>query len=456
MNVRKVLFSLSSSLVLSLGVVAQAETAPGDTAVRAELEALRARINELETNQNDHWLNERRAEEVKGLIREVLSDADSRASLAGGVTAGHDGKRFFLASEDGTFLLQPSAYVQARYVYNDRDGSTSTGGDDRETGFTIRRMKLGFDGHIGSPKLTYLFVVTTDNNTESIFLDDAIIGYQAMDGVTINVGQGKAPFLREELISDKQQLAVERSLVNELFTVRRVQGIWAKIDANDNAKVALSLNDGVASGDAGDAAGGTAAATNDFDTDASDIAMTARLDLRLAGNWEQWDDFSSWSNEETALFLGAAVHYELGETGDNQASATFDSIVEWTVDASYECNGFNLFGAAVGNSLNGPGAAATTQNYGFVIQGGYMVWTDQLEPFVRYELTNPDGGHDLSIVTFGTNYFVKKHNAKFTADLVCALNSLDQLGGNTGLGLLTDAGGETGQVALRLQFQLVY
>ena len=42
--------------------------------MQRELAALKARIAELEASQNDTWLSERRAEEVKQLIHEVLSD----------------------------------------------------------------------------------------------------------------------------------------------------------------------------------------------------------------------------------------------------------------------------------------------------------------------------------------------------------------------------------------------
>ena len=67
-------------------------TVSADADVQSELSSLKTRIAELEGAQKQSWLNERRAEEVKNLIREVLSDAETRASLLeNGMYAGHDG-----------------------------------------------------------------------------------------------------------------------------------------------------------------------------------------------------------------------------------------------------------------------------------------------------------------------------------------------------------------------------
>ena len=87
----------------------------------------------------------------------------------------------------------------------------------------------------------------------------------------------------------------------------------------------------------------------------------------------------------------------------------------------------------------------------------------QIEPFARYEwlqVSSEPKTKQLNILTFGANWYIKKHNAKFTVDLVWALNSVNApntLGASlTGLGLLTDGGGHEGQKVLRAQFQLLF
>jgi hypothetical protein len=63
-------------------------------------------------------------------------------------------------------------------------------------------------------------------------------------------------------------------------------------------------------------------------------------------------------------------------------------------------------------------------------------------------------------MTFGANYYFHKHDAKFSLDLVWALDTIPSVGGDmgafSGLGLLGDYAGEDNQLALRAQFQLLY
>lgn len=97
MNSHMRIVALTGSLLIAVSgsVYAQA-VADSDSNLRAELTVLKARLAELEAKQDDTWLDQRRTEQVKALIHDVLSDADTRASLlADGVTAGHDGKDSF-------------------------------------------------------------------------------------------------------------------------------------------------------------------------------------------------------------------------------------------------------------------------------------------------------------------------------------------------------------------------
>lgn len=452
--------ALVSGMLLGVTPAVSADTS-GDEQLRAEVAELRARLAQLETSQKDTWLTERRAEEVKGLVREVLADADTRASLMEhGVAAGHDGESFFLSSADGAYLLRVGGQIQFRYVYNHREGANSAGPlgtDDDVAGFELSRTKLFFSGHVGSPKLTYAIGLQADNGTETIFLDHAFIGYQWMDGMTIYGGESKAPFLREEMVSSSKQLAVERSLMNEFFTMGKVQGVWLVYEPGDNYKAYLALTDGAGSGEAGDAFG-LATATKNFFGDASDFSITGRLDWRLEGEWSQWQDFSSWSGSGRSILLGAAVHYQVAETGDDQFSSPgVDEFVAWTVDGSFKQSGASLYVAAVGLHTGGASPVTGGDNYGVVAQAAYMVVPDELEPFVRWEYINPAFASEVNIVTAGANYYMNHHKAKATVDLMWVPgDTLSGIGGSTAVGLLTDAPGEENQVAFRAQFQMLF
>ena len=437
-----------------------------------KLMTLRDEVAQLRSDQEINWLNERRAEEVKSLVREVLADAQTRASLLdNGLAAGHNGKHFFLGSEDGSFMLEIAGQLQMRYLANFRENSS----DDNDFGFEIRRAKLNLSGHIAEPKLTYEVQLSVSRRSNGVSVDKIAVGYKLMDGVKIWVGEDKAPFLREELTSSKRQLAVERSVFNEEFTLDKVQGVGVKIKAADTAKIHLMIHDGMRSADGPGvnphtqespaSGGGDRGVDKRFFSDATDFAITARADFKLAGDWKQGKDFTAWSGEEFAAFLGAAFHYEVGETGDSFNNNNFFA---WTIDGSIESNGFNVFGAVAGQHTDlqfETMASPDRDLLGFLIQGGYQIelGDEIVEPFVRYEWIDFDGAYgttaagrdsELSIVTFGANYYFKKHNAKLTCDVMIALDNV--VNGHSGLGLRSDSANEDGQVVVRSQFQLLF
>lgn len=459
---------------------------------QAEINALRAEVQQLRAASNDTWLNERRTEEVKSLIREVLADADTRASLAeGGMTAGHNGKKFFLASEDGGFLMNIEGQIQFRWVYNSRDDADTDEVDAHESGFTIRRTKLKFSGHIADPKLHYEVQVEVDRGDNNMVGDVILIGYDLTDDLTIKVGEGKTPFLREEFTSSKRQLAVERSLVNELFTLDVVQGIFLSWDAHASIKVRGALSDGGKSGD-GDGSsrveilkevfttgeGGDfddEADGKDFDDDGTDIAITGRIDILLSGSWKQYKDFTSWPGEDLFAYVGGAVHYEVNETGAATSDADNDNFLMWTVDGGVEYKGFSVYAAFVMLHTDYDDSDGSDPEdydpWGLVVQAGYNIDLgngDSIEPFVRYEhidfddaLTDQgssDETDELDVLTVGVNWYHKKHNAKFTADVVWFFDNVsdDFDIGQSGGGGLDDALGNDDQFVVRLQYQLLF
>ncbi|MEX0776783.1 MAG: porin [Phycisphaeraceae bacterium] len=477
---------LGGAVLCGLSSLAQADPAQQPQDVSSRIAALEAQVSQL---KGESWLTERRAEEVKTLVREVLADADTRASLQGdGITAGYDGKNFMLSNADKTFLMTISGQIQFRYIYNHRENtststtlgtgpgatagspavttsSTSTADADQH-GFQVRRTKLNIAGYVGNPKITYDIVLAAERDTELVYLEDVVLGYKVMDNLEIRGGRYKQPFLREELTSSKRQTAVERSSFNEFFTLNRGEGVGATW-SSEMIKVAAMFHDGAQSGEVG-------GVSNEFSAGPADLAVAARVDVKLLGesNWKQMDDFAAWKGEPLAIFLGAAVDYERGREGDAQGTVGWDDMVSYTIDGSVEYQGINLYAAFAGRHISSAsaGAPSTLEDFGFLVQGGYMI-NDKVEPFVRYEWISPDGPGltDVQIVTVGANYYIKKHNAKFTVDLVWGMDPLrfpsssvaartSTSGSPTssGLGLQSDIASQENQIAIRAQFQLLF
>ena len=109
------------------------------------VQELRTEVSELKMSKSEKWLTEQRANEIRGLVHDVLADADTRTNLLGSsATAGYNGGAF-LVSEDGNWKLKINGQLQSRWIYNDASGQ------DDAHGFEQRRTKLKFAGHIIDP-----------------------------------------------------------------------------------------------------------------------------------------------------------------------------------------------------------------------------------------------------------------------------------------------------------------
>ncbi|HAI10468.1 MAG TPA: hypothetical protein DCM28_02105 [Phycisphaerales bacterium] len=452
---------LAGALVASMTVGAMAsDTSVNEQlkAMRAELDAVRAtntqlqgEVAKLRSATDENWLTERRAQEVKTLVAEVLNDADTRASLLeGGMSAGHNGKNFFLASEDGSFLLKIGGQFQFRHIWAHQDSSSSSADED-DTGFQIRRMKLKFGGHIGDPKLFYAINLEGNRDGGNVAINTTYVGYDFGNGFKVSFGKDKVPFLRQELISSSKQLAVDRSLVNEYFTLNYSDQV--KIDYKaDNYKLALSLNDGSNGG------------LDDIGADPVDFAIALRGEWLLAGSWSQFADVTAWSGDDTGLLLGAAVFFS---EGDAQNGGVAD-YTAWTVDGSFETGGVGLLVAYMGADIN-PDSGTSVSPWGLLVEAGFQIVPDKLEPFVRWEFIDHDSAslEELQLLTFGLNWYLKKHNAKFTTDVMWVYDGnfgSNPFGASTysdGLGFSESYSSSSGAVnddifVWRAQFQLLF
>jgi hypothetical protein len=537
--------------VSAVAFAAQAEQLSNEQ-MMSELKALRAEVSQLRAAQGDDWMNERRAEEVKTLIRDVLSDADTRASLMdSSLTAGHNGDHFFLASDDGNFLLEIIGQVQFRFVYNhandDRAQNTGAGGANAGNGniasdlegFSVRRGKIGFQGNLFSPEFTYrlsgnfatnvpqaqnLVVpapgIANERDNAQLELEDAWIAWNFHEGWTVRAGQFKGPFMRDELVDSKHQMAAERSIITDILGVDRTQGVelsWQGDPGIDYpVRVAAMIHDGsyganrdeVTYGSAFQNAGIVALNNTSF-ADPYDFGVGARAEILLAGTWEQFNDYSSWSGEELGILVGAAINYDnsAGGTGPGGGGAgTLPDTLKYTLDVSIEVpeiNGLSVTLAYVHSEAiadtDDPGAFGTPVGsqeidpWGIMAQAGIFVLPDEWELFVRYEYFNADlqdvafaaapngttnlDEFDLSILTVGTNYYMQRHALKLTVDVVYAFDSTANALGlttasgataagavgvlpvnaiNNGMVLSGDADDNDGQVALRAQVQFLF
>ncbi|MBX3315714.1 MAG: hypothetical protein KF902_02490 [Phycisphaeraceae bacterium] len=373
--------------------------------------------------------------------------AELKSSAASGAPAGHDGSGFFIGSEDGAFKLKIGGQIQFRYVANFRDEPTDSD-DDYTGGFQTRRERLEFSGNVINKETTFLIQTDFSRSNGGASLLDAWVRHSFNENWSLRFGQFKAPLLREELVSGKRMLAADRSITNGVFTQARSQGIQLEYDA-DRVKLAGAFTDGLNT------------LNTDFDSSTeADYGLTGRAEILLKGDWKRFADFTSWRGSDFGAMVGVAGHWQ---SGGSTGGTTDTDVLEYTVDLSLEGNGWNAFAAFIGRSTD-PASGEDVDDFGVVVQGGAFL-TDKTELFARYDVVMPDddrgsSSDDFSTVTVGVNhYFIEKsHAAKFTADLLYFIDaqsdSSSLVSRSTGVGLLPDT--EEGQVAARLQFQLLF
>ena len=436
----------AAALTVSSASFADTTAEANNNDLKAEVAALRAEMAQMRAQQNDNWLTEQRADEIRGLVQDVLADADTRASLlAQGVTAGYDNGAV-ISSADGNWSLRTNIHMQQRFVYNNQDDGAAVGVDDDRYGFENTRTRFILTGNVVSQDWIYKVEINVGSPSAALFdsragTGDAYLGYKYNDGMTIRLGTMKGPFLREELVDSRYQLAVERSALNYIFTTGRADGVsldWMGDQFHFTSMFSVGMNTG----------------QTVWSTPDTDYAFGSRLEFLLSGTWDQFSDFTSPAGDEQGIMIGVAAHFESAEDDPGTGLADVDTSA-LTVDVSAEFGGANLFAAFIYTDIDVAGLGVDLNPWGFLVQGGVAL-SDDWEAFARYELADFDvaGIEDLSVITFGVTRYFAGHNAKWTTDVGIGLDDIVFAVPITGQ--RTDVVGEDGQVVIRSQVQLVF
>lgn len=448
---------------------------------------LEGEVVRLREADGEGWLTEQRAIEIRGLVQDVLADADTRASLqSSGMTAGWD-NGFFLQSADGRFLLQVGGLLQTRYVASwVRTRSPAVGitaiqalwSDDRETrsGFDLPATQIWFQGHLFGRGLTYRLkagfandhgVNLSTNNVRpletgsgQLSLYDAWARVELGAGFFFRAGQFRLPFSREELVERQYQLAVEPSVVSYALGVDYSQGLELAY-VSDTIRGQLAFSDGGYDKVGGQLKmAGSMPRNRPFSWGQVEYAFTGRFEFKPYGEWSDFDQFTSAPGGDFGLMFGLGMHVQswrpdffYQRTGFNQGDNMW---LMATADVSMNFGGASLYGAftwantdseaayyyAGQNNFNLPpyGDMGTANKWGMVVQGAYYI-LPKIELFARYELGQLSinnearvpmvGGtstlyareNHLNLATVGVNWYIDGQDAKFTADVGYAFNS---------------------------------
>jgi len=413
----------------ALAIAGTAFAGGSDNDALTQIAELKQELAELKAQSGDAWLTEQRAAEVRGIVQDVLADADTRTSLQdSGATAGWN-NGFFMSSADGNFKLDVGALVQVRWMLNDAAEQSNT------WGFANARTSLNFSGNVVDPSWTYrVRLNTAGGNTSSDFM---YVSKSMDNGMSFTAGQFKTPFMRESLVEDGYQQTVNRSELNSDFGAGFSQGFQFGYDGGDAWHLDVAYVNEI----------GTMNNTGLQDPYATNWALAGRFEYKIAGTWDQFTDGnSSFRGEEFGAMIGA------GFAGE-RANGPGNKVWGITVDGTFQFGGASL-GVAFVHATQDPAVGDSVSPWGVNVNGGYFV-SDDIELFGQYDHIDydVDGADNYGAVTLGMNYFLGGQNAKLTVDWSMNLNSAvaDNFDG-----WRTDAADDTDQWVLRAQMQLMF
>ena len=466
--------------VVGLGAACARAAEPAQQELVDRIKALQAKVEQLEARQGGQPpvtepIAASDGPQARDAIDSVLRDADRRSTPSflqvSGVTAGYLKNKFVIQDEAANFVLNPNLQFQFRHVANFRSDNSANGdGDDViENGFEVRRLKFSFDGSVFGPGITYKFQWATNRANGTPLLEDAWarvslaeLWGQKFKDYALRIGQYKDPTFHEEITSSKRQMAVDRSLLNEVLAggitdfIQGVTFIWDDGPEGLPLRAELGYSDGINSDNTNFVDGGGSAF---YGTANPDWGAFTRVEYLAMGGWKQYDDFTTLGNNEDLLVFGAGATY----TENGNTTGGGDTLL-YTADVQYEVGRLGLYGAYVG-AYSEPSTAAGggVHDWGFIAQAGYLL-SEKWEVFGRYDMTILDDSRFTSSdtedtfpeITVGLNYYMKgkagSHAAKFTIDGTWLPSGAPN--DQNGIGIL-DPDGDDGQFVIRTQFQLL-
>ena len=394
--------------------------------LQQRLDAAEAKITELSASQNADWMTEQRAEQVRGLVQDVLADADTRASLQGsGMTAGYDGG-FVINSNDGNWSLKINGLLQNRWVLSHtKDDQNPAGGagagEKSHHGFETTRAALNFSGTVASD---YHFNVRLNwsaynggNTPAPAEVEWAYGTVDMSDTMSLQMGKQKYDVMRGYMVNAEFQQAIERSLYTYYWATSSVTNGIKLNYAQDSLRANIMYSNGPTVA----AWNGNGVVPQDvYSQNSGDWMLSGRIGWLASGTWSQFDEMTSPKNTESGMLFG----FGWAVWDDNDAITGGNGDTQWllSLDASMDFGGWNLFGSiTIGDdSQNAFGAIPNDDGnqWGWMVQGGYYL-TDDIELFGRFEWLDPRTALDndnIEILTVGANWYLAGQNAKLSID----------------------------------------
>jgi len=252
---------------------------------------------------------------------------------------------------DSVFGLNIRFRMQNRAAMNTISG-TNLAPDNFEA--NVRRLRLRFDGFVGSSDFTYYLQLSFsrgdqdwDNSGFPGIVRDAMVFYNFSPNLYIGFGQGKLPGNRQRVTSSGSQQFADRSAVNAIFNIDRDFGVMAYYNSGNDGFV-YRVKTAISSGEG----------RNIVSTDPG-LAYTGRLELLPLGEFKKDGDFFEgdlFREKSPKVSLGAALSYNhrAAKTSGQRGSYLPEeqNILSTFVDLIAKFNGWAIASEFAARSIN--------------------------------------------------------------------------------------------------------
>lgn len=326
-----------------------------------------------------------------------------------------------IENQDTSFSFNLAATLQTRIDVNkvfDKDIKPTTQ-------LQAKRVRLKMKGSFLHQKFDYNFQFSfspADVKAANIFLD-GWVKYKPIKQFSIQIGQGKLPGDREELVSAERQFFVERSTSNGLFKLDRDFGI--QFFGNFGKKFIFKPRLSIASGEG----------KNYTNVDIEHFDYTVRFDFLPTGEFSHNGDFTlqDFDREQKPKFaFGIAYDFNnkpsmsKGQLGGTAISDTFrKNIHSIYTDVILKFKGFTACGGYVFRKAQDNTKYVAGQS--MYLSSSYL-FKKQIEIGARYNRSFAGKfGKETTVNTIneyalGFAYYVYKNALKFQTDYTLLQN----------------------------------
>lgn len=267
----------------------------------------------------------------------------------------------------------------------------------------IRRLRLRFDGYVGSTKFPYVIQLSfspedvgeLEEGRNLNVIRDAIVYYQPNEKWSFGFGQTKLPGNRQRVNSSGALQLTDRSINNAFFNIDRDFGFQGHYLSKMSGDFQYNLRGAVTTGEG----------RNWTNSKNGGLAYTGRTELFPLGRFTNGGEFfeGDIARESTPkIMVGATYHYNDDATRNRgqQGSELYESrnLQSFFFDAMGKYNGWALMYAFMNRQTNDPvtRSASDASLYKYVnvgngqdIQGSYIFKKDW-ELIGRYSTQTPD------------------------------------------------------------------